>query len=1191
MWAHLKGSGRIGGFARVAIAGAWLCVLFAAPAAATPVADNDGEYAALGRVFPDPLAGCQGGGGNSPCSPFAQGNVPATQFIQFQEFVQGMQFLNSKPEWRRYLEVLPLDGELGEGAGTKPGNEMFPGNNLDELEFTPKAEFVSAGVPTTAIGRKKSDLLVARVTDETVPDHNKKRYALSLSIHGIERAGAEGGIRAIEDLVTAGTLGTAGKPILPAAAGGSPTFGETLRNTIIYFTFPNPDGWRRGSVSEGGFFFQRYNGNGVDLNRDWPDIGFQHRYYSANSEPETRAFDSFYRDVEARGGQFDAGDDLHGQAEDDALSFTLLPHGRHDFEKDLRIRKTAEKIHYATYESVKWSPMVQETGEPRGGAPGCLPGAIGPTCLKIYGQTWGTVYDTINYTTAGTLGDWFDSSAGLGADGIDNEMSFSHLDKNIVFDPHTEQMHVDGNKALIYAHVATMLNPTRGKFDAPGRTGYVPNERITRAAAEAPPPPEGTVPQAGGPPEVAPNGIRTFTVKEGLQPPGGPDGGKKIFNGGLRVEANSANLQGVGTGQAVLRVQCRGCDKHRERSTDANADWITVAEDYNQSPIYLQAGVVATVNNPQSFFTNQQGRHAPVEWRAQLTIGGAPNPANIQLHFSSGPAADDGNTGGDNPPKLSAYDVANTDFFRDLDQDTQPGLPGFDTVNPREVISGAASLDGLDSLVLADNPLPGFKGLYSATAIGDPPADFDISWDPTVPGAYDSSVQAPEERVPGTFTRIDFEVPADRPAGGLRVRIDWEEANMDFDMFLYRRLGSGRLVLVGSSVSVQGTSNFEEINVRNQVPAGNYELYVDNYAAPDPRWAGKVTFTRLTAPSGEAGEFSEADKTAWFAKLKQWVEAGGNLVLTDGALRALPELTGMPFAAVAPATVYAGQITFSDDEGASTIKDPLAQKPVTIEQPGARFNTGRRRQTFEPTPLGFSIQPDQRSNADQSFSRQWDVDAKAFEAVGGRIAGTSVDPGARDAAPVAERVALGEIKMGKGQIRVAGALLPQPSTEFNHPFGVEPYAVTYTGYILMRNLLEVPQILPGPTIGGRFLISGRAVKMRDNAAAVRVSCRKPFVCAGKLTLKTTVRVRSKKSRKVVKKRITLGAVNFDIGNKQRNRILSVKIRKAARKYVLRTRRVKVIASAPIAFTDGMRGTATNDFWLYRPTSRALRKRR
>jgi hypothetical protein len=120
------------GIGRAALVAAWLCVLlFAAPAAATPVADSDGEYQALGRVFPDPLANCQRGGESSPCSPFAQGNTPATQFIQYSEFVAGLRYLNSKDDWRNYLEILPLDGRLGEGSGSGPSREMAPGNNLD----------------------------------------------------------------------------------------------------------------------------------------------------------------------------------------------------------------------------------------------------------------------------------------------------------------------------------------------------------------------------------------------------------------------------------------------------------------------------------------------------------------------------------------------------------------------------------------------------------------------------------------------------------------------------------------------------------------------------------------------------------------------------------------------------------------------------------------------------------------------------------------------------------------------------------------------------------------------------------------------------------------------------------------------------------------------------------------------------
>ena len=183
--------------------------LLATPAVATPVATSDGEYGVYGRIFPDPMGGC-GPAGIQPCSPYAQGNVPATQFIGLQEFIDGMEFMNSKPEWQRYLDVWPLDGRKDENNGDAPPAatpaEAFPGNNLPGFEFTPKQEFKSVGLPTTSGDRQRSDLYVVRVTDETVPDAQKQKYALSLSIHGIERAGAEGGTRAIEDLVTAHTV-------------------------------------------------------------------------------------------------------------------------------------------------------------------------------------------------------------------------------------------------------------------------------------------------------------------------------------------------------------------------------------------------------------------------------------------------------------------------------------------------------------------------------------------------------------------------------------------------------------------------------------------------------------------------------------------------------------------------------------------------------------------------------------------------------------------------------------------------------------------------------------------------------------------------------------------------------------------------------------------------------------------------
>jgi hypothetical protein len=1142
-------------------------MLFAVPATAAPTASDDGSYSVLGRVFPDPLAGCGNSGG--VCSPYAEGNVPASSFIGIEEFITAIKYMNANKDkgWQRYMEILTLDGKLGDGAGNGKDPDI-PGNNLPP-EFDPKAEFVSAGIPTSDLSRHKSDLMVVRVTDENVPDAGKKRYAVSLSIHGIERAGAEGGTRAMEDLVTAHSVMDAnGKlvaddPIVPASVRkNAPTYGDVLKKTIIYFTYPNPDGWRRGSVTsgpDGGVFFQRYNGNGVDPNRDWPDIGYAFRGYSAISEPETQGWISFYNDVRKNGGQFSAGDDLHGQPFADALSYTLLPHGRHRYDKNQRIQETAKAINASTFDRISWSPIVQGNDQPQGGDVGCAPSTpVGTPCSKIYGQTWGSVYDTINYTTTGALGDWFDSSIGLGADGIDNEMSFSHLDKNINFDPHTEQLHVDGNKALIYAHLTNILEPQYdSSFDVGGRKGYVPNKRVQRDAIDSQPEaPAGSVPQddddAGGPQPVAGSADFPFTVKRGEQD------GKNIFNGGMRVEVTTGNLQGIGSGMVTLQVQCKGCDEH-PGVKDTN-DFVTVAEDYNQSPIYAQSGVVATVNHPQSY--NREGKL--IEWRAH--VAGPAGVASVKVHFTKGPASADGDTGGGVPPHQRAYDVANTDFFKDLN----PFIPGssqdLDTIDPRAVIDGRQSLDGFDSIALADDPLPGYTGGY-------PGEDTGPSGPPTPDFTFDSQGSAPGagSGAPGTFEEKEFTVGKNDSDKNFTVRITWQDQNNDFDLSVDRVEPDGSRTQVDSDGS--GTPQTSESVTVNDPKPAKYIIHVDNFASQDPAWKGTTHFEPLPAKPQEASDFTAAEKDKWFKALGDWVKSGGNLVLTDGALRALPELTSVPGTAVSKQVVYAGQSSFDNGKGGDTLKDPLARGVV---QQGARFNGGMRRQMYEPTPVGYAIQD--AGGGDQSNARQYDVDRVAWEKAGGRYVAGSADSGARNAQAVTARVTIGEVGLGKGDVRIAGALLPQPTEKYDHEFGLEPYAVTYTGYVMARNLLEALNRAKTPallgTIGGRFVISRRAVKLRGGFARVRVSCRTPLGCVGSLRL----------AIKVKRKLVRIGVKKFKYATKHRNAVLKLKISKRGRRIVTqRKRRIRVQATAPVKFRDGLQGVAKRSFWLYRPS--------
>jgi hypothetical protein len=773
-------------------------------------------------------------------------------------------------------------------------------------------------------------------------------------------------------------------------------------------------------------------------------------------------------------------------------------------------------------------------------------------------------------------------------------MSFSHLDKNVTFDPHTEQLHVDGNKALINAHLAEIARPAVGLFDAPGRKGYVENQRVSRGARDFPSVPPGTNPHAPinrGPADTSPDpesgGIVIPITRADTPTIGGPG----IFNGGMRVDVRTTNVQGVGTGTVTLAVQCRGCDAHRslEPGEPAEGEWITVAEDYNQSPLYAQAGVTAAVNLPQA-----EGKGKNVEWRA--VVSPQAGLTNTVIEFSQGPATTDGATGGDQPARQRAYNVANTDFFRDLDRHVLNDAEDFDGVDPQDVIAGRRSLDNFESIVLADNPLPGYTGAYGGRQrpSGGPTANKQFSGTASPPGA-----DTGPGTVPASTHEEEFTIGSNDGNGSVKIRVDWANQTNDFDMYVLREEG-GQRTRVGQSTSAQGSTNFEEVTLQ-EPPPGKYIVQVFNYASADPAFSGAITFTALPPANTTTGRFTTREKDQWAARLRDYVEDGGNLVLTDGALRLLPELTGIRDNAVAEQTVYAGQTTFAKADGQNTNDDRLAR---FVAQPGARFNSGNRRQMFEPTPLGFAIQ--NAAGGDESNAKQWDVDRDAWERIGGRTAGTSADSGTRNAAPVYERVTLGEWKKGRGQIRIAGALLPQPTEKFDHPFGLEPYALTYTGYIVLRNLFDTTaRGLPGlpgardtPAPGDRrapgadggsgaagrnFVISRRAVKLRNRVAAVRVSCRSPRGCRGTLVLKVREVVRVRGRRRA--RNVSIGKRKFRYPARRRNALVRVKLSSRNARKASVKRRVRVTGVASVAFGDGTRGKPSARFWLYRPSGR------
>lgn len=651
--------------------------LAAGPAQAVPVATDAVTYEAFGRVFPDPH-GCLDGAPTT--SPWAKGNACAVQFLQWDQVLAGIGFLEE--QFPDHVQLLNLHDQFGD---------------LPELA---QEELQSAGLPRPDLSRDRRDLYVVKVTNRKspVPEADRRHFAYALSIHGIERAGIEGGIRAIEDLVSwagcehdadndspvCANEGPFPKQILEPfdqdpgvieeAAG--PTAGQVADHGVTYFVLANPDGWHRGELTRGGAFFQRYNGNGMDLNRDWPTVGFTDAKYTPFSEPETRGYGRFLEVIrdQTSEGRFAGAIDLHGMVTAPSFSFTLLGAGQRDYRKNAVTVDTSIRTFRDAERRLTWSPLILPADE----CPGDLQEPVYEGTVPMCSDQWGTVWDTINYQVTGSFGDWMDSDIGLDGVGIDNEMALSHLAPNTVFEPGLEQLHIDGNKGLIYSQIASLLFEPDTVYAPDGRIAYVlDDDRIVEEGGEQVDDPHARYPTQRSIEglEVAGEGFE-FAVE-------GPADG--VSSDGVTVEATFTNVGGVSAHSAgTLVLERRGGTGHVGDDPD---EWEEVARYFNQSPLYLQAGARIDLNDP-----------LPGEYRI------APNAARVGpteyvISFSRDRAFPQ--------PEQAPYDVSRMDFFDDLNDYVADEADAVQPLRPEDVLADPSVLQHYDTVVLANAFLPG----------------------------------------------------------------------------------------------------------------------------------------------------------------------------------------------------------------------------------------------------------------------------------------------------------------------------------------------------------------------------------------------------------------------------------------------------------------------------------------------------
>jgi hypothetical protein len=323
------------------------------------------------------------------------------------------------PEAETALSFLQHDDGEYE-AGIKALAEEFPRFvKVTSFSETRGTESLSAG------GR---EIWIIEVTDFEARE-NKLPVAVSLSVHGPERAGMEGGARYAEDLARWATE----EPDHELANGTEPDsttmpVSQVLRKVHLYLTNINPDGWAQGDAANGGVFV-RGNDNGVDLNREFPTMGWTKVDYTPLSEPESTAWDEIVTDI----GPVTASD-LHGElnSANNAYADIMLPAGQWNPLEQAREERLARHMKSNIERYFEIQGIVTE-GE------------------NLRPAEYATGYDVVGYDDSGFMGDYFTER--LGATEVDVEHLLSHMVPNSTW----VAAHEDAHIAAVRGEIETLM--------------------------------------------------------------------------------------------------------------------------------------------------------------------------------------------------------------------------------------------------------------------------------------------------------------------------------------------------------------------------------------------------------------------------------------------------------------------------------------------------------------------------------------------------------------------------------------------------------------------------------------------------------------------------------------------------------------------------------------------------------------
>lgn len=324
------------------------------------------------------------------------------------------------------------------------------------------------------------DIWMIEVTDFKAPEKNKVPVVVSLSVHGPERAGLEGGVRYAEDLAR-WAAAKDGRKLRNGTEKDSVSLPvrEVLRRTHLYLTNLNPDGWAQGDAQNGGVF-ERGNANGVDLNREFPTKGWTNVSYTPMSEPESKSWVDLAQRIDPT-----TAADLHGEltSVNNAFADIMYPAGQWD------PRELEQEERLARHMASNVARYFEEEG--------VVLGDITGAAADMKPADYATAYDVVGYDDSGFMGDFFTEQ--VGAVEVDVEHFLSHMAPNSLWFPPLEQAHVAAVRAEIETLLVEALVTKKVRVELNlGKVGYLFDPRkVTDADGYGgPKPPKGYRPRS-----------------------------------------------------------------------------------------------------------------------------------------------------------------------------------------------------------------------------------------------------------------------------------------------------------------------------------------------------------------------------------------------------------------------------------------------------------------------------------------------------------------------------------------------------------------------------------------------------------------------------------------------------------------------------------------------------------------------